>query len=172
MKVSSFMNRSKYRTVASTLLIGIFLFACSPNERRGAPTERGVPSPGETSQGNMKSDQELDLREANVLEVAFERIDEDSYLFEVTLIHDDEGEAPNFADSWHVEDLSGKVLGTRVLLHAHGSQPFARSENIDIPPDITTVVVRGHDMLHGHGGQSMRVDLSTGELEAFLEGAD
>jgi hypothetical protein len=87
-------------------------------------------------------------------------------------VHDDDGESPNFADLWQVEDLSGNILGIRVLLHSHGNQPFARSETITIPQAVSEVVVRGHDMIHGHGGQSMRVDLNTGVVEAFIEGVD
>jgi hypothetical protein len=145
-------------------IILTLLVACSPGTNTLQPTDMvqstGIPAT------------ELDLREANVLDVTFEHRGEGNFLFEVTLVHDDEGETPNFADSWQVEDLSGNVLGIRVLLHSHGNQPFARSETISIPQDVTEVIVRAHDMLHGHGGQSMRVDLQTGIVEPFLENSD
>lgn len=143
--------------------------ACSPGISEVQPTESSDQLPTETNQPTSIPDVELDLREANVIDVAFERIDDEAFRFDVTLIHDDEGESPSFADSWHVEDLEGNTLGTRVLLHSHGNQPFTRSETFPIPPDVSIVIVRGHDMLHGHGGQSMRVDLNTGEVEAFIE---
>jgi hypothetical protein len=129
-------------------IILTLLVACSPGTNTLQPTDMvqstGIPAT------------ELDLREANVLDVTFEHRGEGIFLFEVTLVHDDEGETPNFADSWQVEDL----------------QPFARSETISIPQDVTEVIVRAHDMLHGHGGQSMRVDLQTGIVEPFLENGD
>jgi hypothetical protein len=146
------------------VIILALLVACTPETNNLPPTNlvqsTGVP------------ETELDMREANVLDVSFEQIDEEKFLIEVTLVHDDDGEAPNFADLWQVEDLSGNILGIRVLLHSHGNQPFARSETITIPQAVSEVVVRGHDMIHGHGGQSMRVDLNTGVVEAFIEGVD
>jgi hypothetical protein len=55
------------------------------------------------------------------------------------------------------------------LLHSHGNQPFTRSESITIPEDVEIVIVRGHDMKHGYGGQAMRVDLGTGEIEVVAD---
>ncbi len=114
----------------------------------------------------------LHLQEANVLAVAFEPLGEGRYRFDVTLIHDDDGEAPDFADWWQVEDLQGNLLGRRVLVHEHGTQPFTRSETIEIPAGIETVIVRGHDMRHGCGGQAMQVDLSTGGTIPLDEGSE
>lgn len=115
---------------------------------------------------------ELDLREANVIAVKFEHLGGDEYVFHVTLQHDDEGESPNFADWWQVEDREGNVLARRVLLHAHSNAPFTRSTPVTIPTQVNNVIIRGHDMLHGYGGQAMRVNLSTGEAETFNEGND
>ncbi len=109
----------------------------------------------------------LDLREANVVAVTYEVISPDKVRFDVTLLHDDDAEAPSFADRWFVEDLEGNVLGERILAHSHGTQPFSRSATIRIPTEITIVIVRGHDQLHGLGGQSMRIDLGAGEMLAF-----
>lgn len=111
----------------------------------------------------------LDLREANVIAVTYEAISPGEVRFDVTLLHDDDAEAPSFADRWFVEDLEGNVLGERILAHSHGTQPFTRSATIHIPTEINIVIVRGHDQLHGLGGQSMRVDLGTGEMLAFDE---
>jgi hypothetical protein len=115
--------------------------------------------------------EELDLREANVLDVAFQQLDNGQYRFDVTLLHDDEGEAPDFADWWQVEDPEGNLLGRRVLTHSHGNVPFTRSVTISVPESITLVIVRGHDMRHGYGGRAMRVDLRTGEMIPFVEDA-
>ncbi|MFW6181317.1 MAG: hypothetical protein ACOC8N_06165 [Spirochaetota bacterium] len=111
--------------------------------------------------------QDLDLREANVTEVRFEKIADGQYRFHVTLYHDDDGEAPDYANWWQVETPHGKVLGKRELLHSHGTAPFTRSKTIAIPAGVKVVVVRGHDMVHGFGGQAARVDLDTGEVEFF-----
>jgi hypothetical protein len=116
-----------------------------------------------------ETEQDLDLREANVLEAEFERRGENRYRFDVTLLHDDDGEAPSYADRWQVWDDEGNMLGERVLTHSHSTQPFTRSATIDIPESITVVLVRGHDMEHGYGGQSMRVNLESGDMQTYKE---
>lgn len=128
--------------------------------------------PTETSATSAdESDTDLDLREANVLDVTFESADEGVVRFDVTLRHDDDGE-DGYADWWQVETLDGVQLGRRTLLHAHGTQPFTRSSNIDIPTDVTCVVVRGHDQTHGYGGQVLLVDLETGRTRPVGQGSE
>ena len=112
----------------------------------------------------------LDLREANVVAVSVERSG-NSYRFDVTLIHDDDGEA-GYADWWQVETLSGEQLGRRTLLHAHGTREFTRSESITIPAGVSRVVVRGHDQTHGYGGQAMIVTLESGATETIRQESD
>jgi hypothetical protein len=124
-------------------------------------------SPGATVT-DLTQDQ-LDLREANVTNVVIEHLGEGRIRFDVTLLHDDDGEAPSYADRWEVVDADGDLLGERILTHSHGTQPFTRSAILHIEVDLSVVHVRGHDMLHGYGGQSMSVDLSTGETRAFQE---
>lgn len=123
-----------------------------------------------TIQGQGSGYDDLDLREAHVLEVDFTGTG-GSYRFDVTLIHDDDGES-GYADWWQVETLDGTQLGRRTLLHAHGSRPFTRSESISIPTSIDVVVVRGHDQNHGYGGTAMVVDLRTGKTRAIDQGAE
>jgi hypothetical protein len=155
------------------LLFGIVLTGCAaPTREVVTPTK--IPESPVTqipTASVMPETSDLDLREANVTAVEYQDLGEGTYRFTVTLFHDDDGEAPSFADWWQVEDESGTVLGRRVLAHSHSIQPFSRSETIAIPMDISTVIVRGHDMLHGYGGQSMRLDLRTGEQSAFDESA-
>jgi len=110
----------------------------------------------------------LDLREANVTAVEFEERD-GSLRFSVTLYHDDDGE-DGYANWWQVESLDGDQLGRRKLLHAHSTDPFTRSETIDVPDGTTCVVVRGHDQTHDYGGQAMLVDLENGETVAVDQG--
>ncbi len=134
-----------------------------PTEPSGAttmPTDPASPTPSEAA---------LDLRQANVVGVTFEPLGESRYRFDVTLYHDDDGEAPEYADWWQVEDLQGNLLGRRVLLHSHSTAPFTRSETIEIPDDVRVVIVRGHDMRHGYGGQVMRVNLETAEVVTVQE---
>lgn len=128
------------------------------NTRAAAPTT----TPTHDEMIEEPSTAPLDLRFANVTRVEFTRLDEGSYRFDVTLYHDDDGEAPNFADAWQVLDLDGNLLGIRELLHSHGTQPFTRSATIEVPEGVSLVLVRGHDMVHGFGGQGMLVDLETG----------
>lgn len=128
--------------------------------------------PNEAASPSSREPAGLDLRYANVVGVEVEALDGNRYRFDVTLHHDDEGEAPAYADAWRVEDLDGNVLGTRELLHSHSSQPFTRSKVIEIPDGVETVIVRGHDQTHGFGGQIMKVDLTTGETTALQGESD
>ena len=48
------------------------------------------------------------------------------------------------------------------MLHPHeDEQPFTRSQSgITIPPDVTQVRVRAHDLVDGYGGREVVVDLT------------
>jgi hypothetical protein len=116
------------------------------------------------SEAPAQTTRNLDLQEANVVDVRFVKLDDDKVRFDVTILHDDDGESPSFADSWQVEDLDGTVLGERILAHAHGTAPFTRSATIMIPAGMDRVIVRGHDMEHGFGGQAALVHMTTGEV--------
>lgn len=111
----------------------------------------------DTQTSTNRSD--IDLREANVVGVAVDP-DGDTYGFDVTLQHDDDGE-DGYANWWQVERLGGERLGRRELLHAHSQQPFTRSATVEIPDSVECVVVRGHDQTHGYGGQAVVVDLGS-----------
>jgi len=120
--------------------------------------------------GSNGTNADLDLREANVVDVAFEATDE-GYTFDVTLHHDDDGE-DGYANWWQVERLDGTRLGRRELLHAHSQQPFTRSETITVPDDLTCVIVRGHDQTHGYGGMAAVVDLDIESVRFVDQGPD
>jgi hypothetical protein len=122
------------------------------------------------SDGETPASDELDLREANVVGVDFSE-EGGSYQFDVTLHHDDDGE-DGYANWWQVERPDGTQLGRRDLLHPHSRQPFTRSESIEVPDDVTCVVVRGHDETHGYGGQAMLVNLDSGATRAVDQGSD
>ena len=149
----------------------LWLTACAPGRSTLATlTLESTPSPEPvfpTTQATatqlIETWQQLDLRFAHVLEVSYTPLSEAQVRFDVTLVHDDESEAPEYADWWQVEDLSADVLGMRILTHSHGSQPFTRSDTIDIPAGVELVIIRGHDMRHGFGGQAIQLNLVTGE---------
>lgn len=111
---------------------------------------------------------DLDLREANVVEVAVDGAPGSEVRFDVTLFHDD-GE-DGYANWWQVEALDGTRLGRRELLHAHRTAPFTRSATIAVPADRPCVVVRGHDQTHGYGGRAMAVTLQSGATAAIDQG--
>jgi hypothetical protein len=75
-----------------------------------------------------------------------------SWSFSVTVSHGDEG-WDHYADGWEVAAPDGTQLGYRKLLHPHvNEQPFTRSlSNVDIPRDVTTVIIRAHDSVHKWG---------------------
>jgi hypothetical protein len=129
------------------------------DDEGGSPPENGDENAGG----------ELDLQEANVVDVAFEEQDE-TYTFDVTLHHDDDGEE-GYANWWQIEDLDGTRLGRRDLSHAHSQQPFTRPETVEIPSAVTCVVVRGHDQMHGYGGRAMLVNLDSGDSRAVEPGS-
>jgi hypothetical protein len=64
-----------------------------------------------------------------------------------------------YADTWQVRTLDGIVLGERVLAHPHETeQPFTRSlSGVDIPRDITEVVVVARDLVEGFCGAAFNV---------------
>ncbi len=74
------------------------------------------------------------------------------FTFHVTLAHGDTG-WDHYADKLEVLVPDGTVPGTRALLHPHeNEQPFTRSlSGVEIPPGISTVTIRAHDLVHGDG---------------------
>ena len=113
---------------------------------------------------------DLDLREANVVDVTVESAAA-GHRFDVTLHHDDDGE-DGYANWWQIETLDGDRLGRRDLAHAHGTRPFTRSATVSVPEGTTCVVVRGHDRTHGYGGRAVVVNVETGATEAVRQGPE
>ncbi|NHN48448.1 hypothetical protein G9464_12715 [Halostella sp. JP-L12] len=114
---------------------------------------------------------DLDLREANVTGVAVASEGDGEYRFDVTLVHDDDGE-DGYANWWQVETCGGQRLGRRDLAHAHGTEGFTRSTTVSVPDDVDRVVVRGHDQTHEYGGQAAVVAVENGETRFVRQGAD
>jgi len=156
------MNRRDVLTAAGGLTLSTTLAGCV-GESPSSDTD------AEADSDDMSS--ELDLREANVVSIGIDDSNGAS-TFTVGLHHDDAGE-DGYADWWQVETLDGTQLGRRDLLHAHeNNQPFERSETIEIPDDVTCVVVRGHDQTHGYGGRAVVVNLDSGGQNAISQGSE
>lgn len=98
--------------------------------------------------------------EADVVDVKITRTGENVYTFDVTVLHGDEG-WKHYADRWDILAPDGTVLGTRILAHPHeNEQPFTRSlSGVKISANIKEVKVRAHDLVHGYGGKTARVEL-------------
>ena len=96
--------------------------------------------------------------EADVIEVEVRHIGADTYKFDVTVRHPDEG-WEHFANKWEVTAPDGTVLSTRILAHPHvEEQPFTRSlSGVKIPENLAEVTVRAHDLVHGYGGKTVEV---------------
>ncbi len=126
-----------------------------------APTE----TPTETLP-NPAGNPDLDF--AQVLFVQASQNNAGRWTFDVTVRHNDQG-WDHYADAWQVVDLNGNLLAERVLTHPHDNeQPFTRSQgNIDLPPDLTQVIVRAKCNVHGFGGQEVLLDLTAAEGENF-----
>ncbi len=62
-----------------------------------------------------------------------------------------------YADGWRVLTPEGDELGSHTLLHDHATeQPFTRVQpGLEIPADISTVVIEGRDLVNGYGGRTV-----------------
>ena len=160
------LHRRRLLAGVTGLLTAGALAGCSESDDESAPNQ----SAADGSDSTESTAEELDLREANVVDVAFEATG-GSYEFDVTLHHDDDGEA-GYANWWQVERLDGTRLGRRELLHAHSEQPFTRSATVEIPDDVACVIVRGHDETHGYGGRAAAVDLASGTSRSVDQGPE
>jgi hypothetical protein len=98
--------------------------------------------------------------EADVVSAMAARATDGAWRFEVTVRHGDEG-WDHYADAFDVLGPDSAVLGIRTLVHPHDmEQPFTRSlSGVQIPAGITTVLIRAHDSVHGHGGATVLLTL-------------
>jgi hypothetical protein len=96
--------------------------------------------------------------EADVIGAKYTIANDGSYRFDVTVQHEDNG-WEHYADKWQVVGPDGTVYGERLLAHPHDNeQPFTRSQSgIMIPDEVTSVIVRAHDKIHGWGGAELTV---------------
>lgn len=103
--------------------------------------------------------------EADVVEVDIFCNSESVCRFDVTVRHDDEG-WEHFANRWEILSPDGEILATRELAHPHDDeQPFTRSlGNVKVPPGLSEVVVRAHDLVHGYGGRELTVQCPVADI--------
>ena len=98
--------------------------------------------------------------EADVVKVKTVKLGDNTFQFDVTVSHDDEGWT-HYADKWDIVGPDTTVIGTRTLHHPHvNEQPFTRSlSGVTIGKGIGTVMVRAHDSVHEYGGKVVMVVL-------------
>ena len=96
--------------------------------------------------------------EADIVDVGILMTGKNSFHFDATVRHADEG-WKHYADKWDVVAPDGKVLGTRTLYHPHvDEQPFTRSlSGVKISESIKQVTVRAHESVHKYGGKTVTV---------------
>lgn len=98
--------------------------------------------------------------EADVVDVKATQLSDNTWRFDVSVLHADAG-WDHYADKWAVFAPDGSMLGERILAHPHDNeQPFTRSQSgIVIPDDLTEVVIKAHDNVHGWGGKEVILKL-------------
>jgi len=96
-----------------------------------------------------------------ILTVDLYKGNDKSWLFKVTLKHNDTG-WEHYADKWQVVDANGNVLGHRTLHHPHvNEQPFTRNlTGVVIPAGVTTIFIKAHDKVHGWTPNILEIDLT------------
>jgi hypothetical protein len=135
--------------LAATVVV-LVVTACGGNDTEG-PTPASEPPSSSEAEGDTG-----DGLFPDVLEVSATQSDDGTWTFNVT-ISSPYDSPERYADAWRVLAPDGAQLGIRVLLHDHaGEQPFTRSESgIEIPDDITEVLVQARDQLNGWGGTTV-----------------
>lgn len=97
---------------------------------------------------------------AQVIDVTATQKTDGRWCFATSVKHNDQG-WDHYADKWEVLDLEGNQLGERILGHPHDNeQPFTRSQcSINIPSEMSKVIVRAKCNKHGFGGKPLIVTL-------------
>jgi hypothetical protein len=152
-----------YRLFVLLVISGslLTLAVCRPGAPSAPePTATPAPEPSPTLPDE-------DRGNADVLHVKAVQASDGTWTFHVTVSHPDTG-WEDYADGWDVLTSDGTVLKleaddpfTRLLLHPHvDEQPFTRSQSgIIIPPGVTKVRVRAHDLVDGYDGREVLINL-------------
>jgi len=98
--------------------------------------------------------------QADVQKVEVKQMGENTFNFDVTVLHNDEG-WDHYANKWDVVAPDGSILATRILHHPHeNEQPFTRSlSGVKIPKSVHNVSIQAHDIVHGYGGKIITIQL-------------
>ncbi len=138
------------RSLVLPILAAALLAGCSESPARNTPAEPSA-SAGQSSA--------TEQRFPDVVGVEVSR-DGGTFTFDVT-ISSPYDSAERYADGWRILGANGEEYGEMTLDHDHASeQPFTRSQTgVEIPADVTMVVVEGRDTENGYGGQSQSVEL-------------
>ncbi len=160
----SLTNSSRRRflhTCALVLLLSLVAVACGSAERPTLSDE--VPVEAEEGSDSEEPVDPSEQRFPNVIEVAFGRSGQGPYSFDVT-ISSPYDTPERYADAWRIVDADGTVYGTRVLTHHHAAeQPFTRSlSGVEIPEDVTELLIEARDSVNGWGGGTVDVRLDQG----------
>lgn len=183
------MNKFSFLLLLTSFL---FLAGCQQPQSHGSPSTKAstgaspsLAASGKTDQPDTETPAEEDTTaatptpekgNADVVHVrAVKGEGKNTWTFHVTVKHPDQG-WEDYADGWDVVTPEGKVLKTdpedpftRLLLHPHvDEQPFTRSQRgIVIPPDVSKVRVRAHDLVDGFGGEEVVVDLNQSSGDGY-----
>lgn len=136
-------------------LVLLLMAACTGDDSAG---DGGTDVDGATTtEGDEPDDQQ---RLPDVVDVDVERTGDDTYDFAVT-ISSPYDSPERYADGWRIRSDDGTEYGTHELAHDHAAeQPFTRTQTgVEIPPDVDEVIVEGHDLVNGYGGQTATVRL-------------
>ncbi|MEE9415031.1 MAG: hypothetical protein V3V01_07090 [Acidimicrobiales bacterium] len=154
---------------AATLIVG-----CSASSNPTGKVENPVSTtqlaadvdrstPTTTSEAAESTIDPASDRFPDVIEVSTTQDGDGEWRFDVT-ISSPYDTPERYADAFRVSTVDGELLGVRELAHDHGAeQPFTRSlAGVEIPDDITEVVVEGRDQVNGWGGKKVLASLATG----------
>jgi hypothetical protein len=151
------------------LIISGLLLALTACRSGGSPLSEPAHVPSPEPSPTLLPDGGTDNGNADVLHVKAVQASNGTWTFHVTVSHPDTG-WEDYADGWDLLTGENTVLKpdtdspfTRLLLHPHvDEQPFTRSQSgIVIPPGVTEMRVRAHDLVDGYGGREVLVDLDT-----------
>lgn len=97
--------------------------------------------------------------EADVLDVRYVQASDGTYIFDVTLRH--AGDEPgHHIDRWEIVGPDGAVIAVCPVDAPKGGMTFVSIlGDVEIGEAVAAVTVRAHDIVHGHGGAELTVDM-------------
>lgn len=147
------------RGLAVLLLALLAGLAGCGQDTGGASPDQGA-SPESQTAGEEADDPGDEQRYPDVVDVEATAEDDGTYSFAVT-ISSPYDTPERYTDGWRVMDADGTVYGEHTLMHDHADeQPFTRTQDgVEIPEDVSEVIVEGRDLEHGFGGETQTVTL-------------